>query len=170
MRWASVPLPPATLGSPLRAAGRARFTSSAVIVSLDREQQDALDHVPQFAHVAGPRVTLQNFHRFGGKVLLLPSVLRGDLCGKIFREDGNLFGPLPQRRQDDRKYVDAMKQIRAERSLPDHFLEIAMRCNNHARVHRNRLVPADALNFALLQNAQKFRLHGQGHVANFIQE
>jgi len=40
-----------------------------------------------------------------------------------------------------------VKQIRAERSLPDQFLEIAVRRDNHARVHWNRLVATDAFDF-----------------------
>ncbi len=61
-----------------------------------REQQDALDHVPQFADIAGPRIALQNFQRFGRKMFLFPSILRRDLRREILGKDGNLFGSLPQ--------------------------------------------------------------------------
>ncbi len=63
-----------------------------------------------------------------------------------------------------------MKQIRAESSLPDELFQVAVRCDNHARVHRNRFVAANALDFAFLQHAQQLRLHGEWHVTDFVQE
>ena len=99
-----------------------------------------------------------------------PAVLRRDLRGKIFGERGNFLGAFAQRRQSDRKNVDAVIQVGAERSLPDHFLEVAMRGDDHARIHRDGLVSADALNFSLFQHAQQFGLHRERHVANFIQK
>ena len=103
-------------------------------------------------------------------MLRSPTVLRRDLRGEIFRQDRDFFGALPQRRQHNRKNIDAVKQIRAERSLPDQFLEIAVRRDNHARVHRNRLVATDAFDFALFQHAQQLRLHRERHVADFVEK
>ena len=45
-----------------------------------------------------------------------------------------------------------------------------MRGDEHANIHANRLVAADALDFALFEHAQQFRLHGDGHVANFVEK
>ncbi len=45
-----------------------------------------------------------------------------------------------------------------------------MRSNENADVDANRLIAADALDFPLFENAQQFRLHGDGHVANFVKK
>ncbi len=63
-----------------------------------------------------------------------------------------------------------MKQVRAESSLPDELFQIAVRGDNHARIHRNRFVAANALDFALLQHAQQLGLHGERHVSDFVQK
>ena len=69
-----------------------------------------------------------------------------------------------------RENVDAMVQILAERALLDQFVEIAVRRHDHANVHRNGAIAADALHLALFQHAQQLRLHHQRHVADFVQK
>ncbi len=45
-----------------------------------------------------------------------------------------------------------------------------MRSHQHAHVHANGLVSSHSLDFAFLQHAQQFRLHGHRHVANLVQK
>ena len=63
-----------------------------------------------------------------------------------------------------------MKQVRAEALFAHQFLQVAVGGHNHARVHRDVLVSADALQLAFFQDAQQLGLHGQGHVANLVEE
>src|SRR6266566_4728210 len=81
-----------------------------------------------------------------------------------------ILRPLPQRSNRQGKHIDAVEQIAAKGILLDQFLEMAMRGHQHAHVDFDRFVAAHALNFAFLEHAQQFRLHGQGHVADFVEE
>ena len=63
-----------------------------------------------------------------------------------------------------------MKEILPECSFLHLLLKIPMRSRYHAHIHLHRLLSADALHFALFQHAQQLGLHGQRHVADFIQE
>ena len=63
-----------------------------------------------------------------------------------------------------------MIQILAELAFADQFFQIAMRGHDHAHVHLDRPVAADALHFLLLQHAQQLGLHERGHVADLVQK
>ena len=63
-----------------------------------------------------------------------------------------------------------MIEIFAKSSLPDLIFQIAMGGDDDAHVHGEGLVAANALDFAFFQHAQQFRLHGGGHVADFVEE
>ena len=63
-----------------------------------------------------------------------------------------------------------MKQILAKLALLYQRFQIAMRRHHHAHIHRGRLVAADSLHFSLFQHAQQLGLHGQRHVADFVQK
>src|SRR5438105_7405738 len=47
---------------------------------------------------------------------------------------------------------------------------MAVRGDYHAHVYFNGFVSTDALDFPLLEYTEQFRLHGHGHVANFVEE
>ena len=45
-----------------------------------------------------------------------------------------------------------------------------MRGHQNTNIHANRLVAADAFDFAFFKDAQQFCLHGDGHVANLVEK
>src|SRR2546430_13480023 len=47
---------------------------------------------------------------------------------------------------------------------------MAVRGDYHAHVYFNGFVSTDALDFPLLEYTEQFRVHGHGHVANFVEE
>ena len=52
----------------------------------------------------------------------------------------------------------------------DLFLEVLVGGGEHADVRLERLIATDAAELAFLQHAQELALHGQRHVADFIEE
>ena len=70
----------------------------------------------------------------------------------------NILGPLSQRRQHDRKNIQAIKQIRTKLIVFDHATEITMRRGNQAHIHADSACASQALELLLLQHAQKLRL------------
>src|SRR5258708_36652966 len=63
-----------------------------------------------------------------------------------------------------------VKQVLAKSAGARVLFQVAMRGDNYAHVPFHRRVAAYPLDFALLQNAQEFRLHGQRHIADFVQK
>src|SRR5947199_1726773 len=85
-------------------------------------------------------------------------------------QDRNVFAPLPQGWQFDMKYVEPVEQIRPERALFDHRLEILVGRGHTAKINLDDLVSANARDLALLQHAQQIGLRLQADVANLVQE
>src|SRR2546425_9207278 len=63
-----------------------------------------------------------------------------------------------------------MEEIGPEGILLYKFLEIPVRRHDHAHIQFGGLIAAHALDFALFEDAEQFRLHDHGHIANFVQE
>ena len=85
-------------------------------------------------------------------------------------ERRNVFASFAQQRELDGDNVQAMEQIFAEFPFANHRFEVAVRGGHDAHVHGDGAVAADALDFALFEHAQEFRLHVQGHVADFVEK
>ena len=118
----------------------------------------------------GPGVLLQFLNRLRCEGNWLPVILGAHLSGEVLHQFRNVFFSLPQRRQQDGKNVNPVKEVLAELALPHQGLQIAMGSHHHSHIYLGRLVAADALDFAFLQYAQQFGLHGQRHVADFVEK
>ena len=55
-------------------------------------------------------------------------------------------------------HIDSVVEILPERSLRDHFVEIAMSSEDYARTQGDEAVASQAAELALLKHAQKFDL------------
>jgi len=135
-----------------------------------REEDEALNDVAKFADVAGPGVAAKFCDGVGSEKFLFPVVLSGDLASKMGDEIGKIFGAFAQRRERKRKNVNTMEEIAAEGVLLDEIFEIAVRGDEDANVDANGLVAADAFDFTFFEDAQQFGLHGDGHIADFVEE
>ena len=89
---------------------------------------------------------------------------------EVLDQERQILETLAQRRHLDRKHVEAVEQVLAERALEDRVLEVAMRGRDDAHVAAHAAVAADALVGALLQHAQDLDLHRQRHVADLVEE
>ena len=92
------------------------------------------------------------------------------LPGEVLRQRGNVLDPLAQRRDRDRKDVEAIVQIAPERSVLDHVLEIAVRGGHDPHVDALGPRAAEAFELALLQHAQQLGLHFHRDVADLVEE
>ena len=63
-----------------------------------------------------------------------------------------------------------MEEILAKFSIAHKFLQIVMGCDSNSHIDSDRTVSTDAFDFAFFQHAQEFGLHGERHIANFVQE
>ena len=86
------------------------------------------------------------------------------------RQRGNVFDAFAQRRNRDRKDVQAIVEIASEQSFFDHVLEIAVGRGDNPHVHPLRAGAAKPLELALLQDSQQLRLHLRRNVADLVEE
>src|SRR6516164_5841633 len=63
-----------------------------------------------------------------------------------------------------------MKEVSTEFVFLDEFFKAAVRGDQDANVHLKGLVAAHALDFAFFEDAKELSLHGQGHIADLIEE
>ena len=78
--------------------------------------------------------------------------------------------PIAQRRDLDDDLGQPVVEVFAELALDDLLLEALMRRAHDAHVDRNLLAAADALDDALLQEAQQLRLQRDRQVADLVEE
>src|SRR5574342_967235 len=155
---------------PRAATGRRRQEVGKLEPALGGENHGPLDDVLQLAYVPGPAVggqPVQDVRTQGAHGLPhLRRVEHGEMPG----ETRDILPPLSQGREIDREDVEAVVKVRAEAPLAHGPLESAIRGRDQPHVHRQRLRPADALELALLQNAQELRLQLQRQVADLVEE
>ena len=154
-----------------RRSGAFRNGQQIDVNLLGRTKNDGtLDHVLQFTDVAGPRIRLNRIESGFCESSRRTPIVGGIAQQKTFREQSEIFRPLAQRRHDDRDDIQAIQQIFAERVLFDHVGEIAIGRGDDAHVRAPRDRVADAFVFAILDEAQQFRLQRKRHIADFIEK
>ncbi len=79
-----------------------------------REDHRALDHVLQLAHVARPVVGLQQTHDVGRNVVDALAQRAAEAIDQVADQRRNVAAPLAERRQRDRKHVQAVVEVAAE--------------------------------------------------------
>jgi hypothetical protein len=127
-------------------------------------------HIIQFPNVAGPigsEEQILHFRCQPNDAGTEPSTRDID---KMHGEYGNVVAPFAKRRDVQREYGKAMKQIRAKAATLDFALKISIRRRNDSNTNPMHAVGPDPLDLALLKRAQKLRLDGQREFTNFIQE
>ena len=129
----------------------------------------ALHEVGQFTHVARPAVAAQRHD--GGRIEADRTaffVLHAR--NQFVHQQRDVFDALAQRRHFNREDVEAVVQVFAEGADFNHAFEVFVGRGNDAHVGALGFVAAHTFKGALLQHAQQLDLHGQRHVADFIQE
>ena len=86
------------------------------------------------------------------------------------RQERDVLATFPKRGHSNRKDVQAVVEIFAERPVLDHRTEVAIRGGNQPRVARNRAAATDSLELALLDDAQELRLEVEGHLADLVEK
>ena len=87
-----------------------------------------------------------------------------------FREQGNVFRPVAQRREMHGNHVQAIVQIGPEVAAFDLVLEVAVGRRDDPCVYGLRFGRTHWNHFTLLQNAQQLHLRGWCRFADFVEE
>ena len=134
------------------------------------EEGEAFDDIAKFADVAGPGIAAQLRDRVAGKGFVFPAVLLGDLARKMGDELGEIFEAIAQMRKGQRENIDAVEEVTAEFVISDTVFEVAVGGNDDPDIDLDGLIATDALDFAFFEDAKKLGLHGNGHIADLVEE
>ncbi len=95
---------------------------------------------------------------------------RANFSRKKFGEGGDVLFVVAKRRNIDGDDIEAIVEVFAEGAIFERGAEIAIGGGDEADVHFDGFRAAEALEFALLKDAQEFHLRGGGNVADFVEE
>ena len=87
-------------------------------------------------------------------MLRLEIVPCAELGQEIFGQGADILAPLPQGRNTNRHYAQAIVEIFAELLLRHQFRQIAVGGREHPHGNAYRLLPAHAMKLAFLQHPQ----------------
>src|SRR5664280_1423061 len=101
-------------------------------IAVARQNDSALDCVLQFAHISRPVAADHPFHDRGGDGINLLAHSLAVLVHKVAHQQWNVVASLPERWNDDGKYVQAVIKIVAEFAPPHQLHEIVIGGRDHA--------------------------------------
>ena len=85
-------------------------------------------------------------------------------------EERDVLAPLPQRRQPDGEDAQAVVEVLAEAAVRHGPLEVAVGGGDDPHVHLAGPAGADALELAVLEDAEELRLDVEGELADLVEE
>jgi len=153
---------------------RPMFELAGEVFGKDRvgiaENRGMFDGIGQFANISGPVVSDQQRACFGAEELFVPTRVFADFAEQVRRQRKNIAGSFAEGWNVDLKGVDAEEEVLAKRPLADHCFQIAVCGTDDADIDLGDLWVSDAADLASFEDAEQFRLHGEGKFADFIEE
>ena len=89
---------------------------------------------------------------------------------KRLDEQGDVLGPVAQRRHADADDVDPVVEVLAELALLNRLRRVDICRGDQPHVHRLFLLPAEPADCSLLQHAQQLRLDARRHLGDLVEE
>src|SRR5438093_5833554 len=129
-----------------------------------------LNDVLQLTNIPRPSVGLEKLH--GPRVDISDALARlfGITLDEVFDEQRNVVDAFAQRRNSERKDVEAVEEVGAKAARFDGKFEIAICGRNHPHVDGNRLAASDPFKLAFLKHPQQRDLSFDRELADFVQE
>src|SRR5262245_17806710 len=153
-----------------RRFGCRREEVAAVEHPAARRDHRALHQVFELADIARPTVGGRPLDECRGNPRERPSELARGLRREVLDQARDVAATLPQRRHCDRKHVQAVVEIGAEKPGADPRLQVAIRRRDQPHIGAQGARAADALELALLQHAQELGLDLRGQLAYLVEE
>ena len=130
----------------------------------------ALDDVTKLPDVARPGILLQRREcRPVDESMRLPNAFENSSTNR-HTSSGMSSTRSRSGGTANRKHIQAVVRVLAERSFGDPLFEIAVRRGDDPDVHANRLRAAEPLDRPLLQHPQQLHLHVERQVANLVEK
>ena len=130
----------------------------------------ALDYVAQFTDVARPMMRQQLLLGRRRKLFNVLVHRGAELPQEMLRQQENIVASFAQRRRRKLHHIQPVKQILPKLVLANRVNDVPVRCGNQPYVHAQFLIPANACEAAVLQEAEQLGLQWPAHIANLIQK
>src|SRR5205085_4564850 len=120
---------------------------------------ETFDQVLKLTHVAGPIIFKQRVEKLRVQLQHSAAMLLGSLLGEVGGEQRNVLLTSAQRRQHERHDVQTIIEVTAKSARLDFRFEVTVGGSDESYINDDGLCAADALELALLQNAQELDLN-----------
>src|SRR5579859_1847241 len=137
---------------------------------LRANDDEALDEIAKFAHVAGPGIAHENFERIFAQFARFLAVLRTEFIEEMADENGYIGEAVAKGRNEKRDDVQAIEKILAKGAARDFLVEVFVGGGDDANIDAHGLIGADRLEALLFEHAQNFCLRAKAHVADFVEK
>ena len=128
------------------------------------------DDVLEFANISGPGVLQKNRLRAASQAGNILSIRIVIFLQEELDEEGNVFQALGERRNADLNGAETVEKIFAETAGENFSAKIAIGGGDEPDVDLLDFRRADALNFAVLNDAEELGLHGERSFTDFIEK
>src|ERR1700760_149794 len=85
-------------------------------------------------------------------------------------QQGDIAGPLVQRRNIDSEYIQTIVQVGAKIALCGFFAQVFMRGDDNAHIRWNNALASNTYDGARFDGSQQCCLQVERHIADFIKE
>ena len=123
-----------------------------------RQNEDALNHVAQLAHIARPVSRLQRRQRIFADLTRRHTGHAGQTAHEIARKFGNIFPALSDARRAERHDVETVEEVFAEVAFGNITRKVARTRRHNAHIHLHVIGAVQALETLIHQHAQNLRL------------
>ena len=139
-------------------------------ITIGREYDRFFDQVLEFTDVAGiavgakgvQSIACYGYDRFFHNM--------GEMSDVILNKGRYIGEALTQRAKVDFKAVKAIVEVFAEEIAGDEFFQVFVGGDDDPEIERYFYMRANTADAAFFKNAEQFRLHGQGQIADLIKE
>jgi len=138
--------------------------------STPSHQDGTLDHVLEFANIAGIGIVLEDEDGFIGKADVRKSVLFAVDAEKVLSERNDVRAAFAERGHRNAHDVEAVIKIFAKYFFTDAGFEVAVGGGNGTEITVNGFGAADALEGAFLKDAQELGLKVGREFTDFVEE
>ena len=135
-----------------------------------RHDDAALNDILQLPDISRPVVLFQREHQFLRDLIDCFALLFREPTDEMFRQQPDISSPFAERRNGDRKHVQAVIEVGAESLLFHHTAQVLIRRGDDPHVGVQGMAAAQALELLFLEDPEKLRLQFQWKIADLVQE
>ena len=142
---------------------------SAIDITVSQDGR-SLKHIAQLSDVARPVVLEQRVPRVVQQSRDPTADCSRNLGEEVIREKKDIAHAVTERRQEDVKDLQAVKQILAKLAASHGVAQVSIACRDDANIGLLDSRSTEPLILTLLQEAEKFHLRSQAHFADLVEQ